>query len=381
MPVVAEADVMHPLLASLQRVDLTDDPGRARRVLVDILRTVDVVGGSGWSDDRSPFPGLRPFGVALHRAFFGRTEDVAQIAGLLRAPAESAGATPLLITGSSGCGKSSLVRAGLVPTLANEAEWWTLEPMRPGADPVAALVRELVAAANSLRIGWTPDNVRSRVLGGRLVDVVDDLLLSAPPPRRQRLLLVIDQLEELLTQTSTDDRAAFVALLRPALVGPLAGRRHPPTRVPEPGPARTGARLHDGSDLHAAAVAARSAALVITGPAQLAGIDVDDDLVVRLVADTADGDALPLLAYTLAQLTQGVSRGGSLSRERYNRLPASTSSASCSARSRSRSAGTRSSGSTPLRPDCRRQSSAPGGRWAGQPAFRGRRFAPAPRRG
>jgi hypothetical protein len=54
LPVVAEAGAMHPLLASLQRVDLTDDLDAARKALLDTLRGVDVAGGSGWSDDRSP---------------------------------------------------------------------------------------------------------------------------------------------------------------------------------------------------------------------------------------------------------------------------------------------------------------------------------------
>jgi hypothetical protein len=59
---------------------------------------------------------------------------------------------------------------------------------------------------------------------------------------------------------------------------------------------------------------------VIEGPARLAGITVADDLVVRLVEDTHSGEALPLLAFTLAQLTEGVGRGGQLSDARYDQL-------------------------------------------------------------
>ena len=51
---------------------------------------------------------------------------------------------------------------------------------------------------------------------------------------------------------------------------------------------------------------------VIEEPARLAGIGVDDGLVARLVADTDGGEALPLLAYTLEQLVDGVGRGGRL---------------------------------------------------------------------
>ena len=59
---------------------------------------------------------------------------------------------------------------------------------------------------------------------------------------------------------------------------------------------------------------------VIEGPADGPASIVDDDLVTRLVADTGGGEALPLLAYTLAQLADGVSRGGRLSTARYEQL-------------------------------------------------------------
>lgn len=59
---------------------------------------------------------------------------------------------------------------------------------------------------------------------------------------------------------------------------------------------------------------------VIEKPAQLAGIDVDDSLVDRLVDDTDSGEALPLLAFTLAQLAEGITRGGRLSSTRYDQF-------------------------------------------------------------
>ena len=60
--------------------------------------------------------------------------------------------------------------------------------------------------------------------------------------------------------------------------------------------------------------------LVVRGPAQRAGIAVDDELVARIVADTGGGEALPLLAFTLAELADGVGRGGELSADRYEKL-------------------------------------------------------------
>ena len=59
---------------------------------------------------------------------------------------------------------------------------------------------------------------------------------------------------------------------------------------------------------------------VIEGPARLAGLGVDPELVSRMVADTASGDALPLLAFTLEQLATGLPRGAALSPQRYDQL-------------------------------------------------------------
>ena len=54
----------------------------------------------------------------------------------------------------------------------------------------------------------------------------------------------------------------------------------------------------------------------------MAGIDVAEELVAQLVTDTDSGDALPLLAYTLAQLADGVGRGGRLLASRYEQVSA-----------------------------------------------------------
>jgi len=102
---------------------------------------------TAWPADRSPFPGLRPFDVDQCQVFFGRADDVGRLAELLRSPAEHAKGAALLVVGTSGCGKSSLVRAGLLPMLSGEPGWWALPPILPGAHPVAALARELATAA------------------------------------------------------------------------------------------------------------------------------------------------------------------------------------------------------------------------------------------
>src|SRR3954462_8617057 len=150
LPVQAEPGGRHPLLSSVQYVDMTADAAAARARVAAALLRIDAAGGAGWPDDRSPFPGLRALGTDEHSVFFGRSREVEQLAARLRSPAERADPALLLVVGPSGCGKSSLVRAGLLPGMAAEPEWWTLPALLPGAQPVAALARRLAGAARPL---------------------------------------------------------------------------------------------------------------------------------------------------------------------------------------------------------------------------------------
>jgi hypothetical protein len=122
LPLRAEPGVRHPLLDSVQNVDMTIDAAAARARVAEALLRVDAAGGYGWPDDRSPFPGLRPLDMDEHSVFFGRARELEQLATLLRSPAERADPAALVIVGPSGCGKSSLVRAGLLPVIAAELE-------------------------------------------------------------------------------------------------------------------------------------------------------------------------------------------------------------------------------------------------------------------
>ncbi|HWM59994.1 MAG TPA: TIR domain-containing protein [Pseudonocardia sp.] len=317
IPIMAEPDARHPFLSTVQHAALHDGPGIARAAVDEALRRVDAAGGSGWPDARSPFPGLRAFDTDQHRAFFGRGAEANELAELLRSPAQRADPAVLLVVGPSGCGKSSLVRAGLVPRMAEEPGWWTLPAVTPGADPVGSLVRELAGALDAVGVTMTMAEAHARVAEDGLVALVDELLHAAPTPRRRRLLVVIDQFEQLLTQTPAGQRERFAELIRPALDGPA---QFVATFRPE-----FLDQLLTSSELIGLGtrtftlrpLLTEMLPLVIEEPARLAGMEVSEELVGRLVADTGGGEALPLLAYALTQLAEGVGRGGQLSMARY----------------------------------------------------------------
>ena len=90
----------------------------------------------------NPFPGLRPFGTDEAHLFFGREGQSTELLRLLREHRF------LAVLGPSGSGKSSLVRAGLLPSLYGgfmraAGSDWRIAVMRPGSDPISRLAETL----------------------------------------------------------------------------------------------------------------------------------------------------------------------------------------------------------------------------------------------
>ncbi len=146
----------------------------------------------------NPFPGLRPFEPHESALYFGRDD---QIDELLERLAQS---RFLAVVGTSGSGKSSLVRAGLIPALqrghlAGGGSRWRVAMFRPGDDPLGGLAQEL---------GRPQDLIGRSSLG--LVEAARTLDAG------DKLLVIVDQFEELFRVRQLgpkDGAAAFVKLL------------------------------------------------------------------------------------------------------------------------------------------------------------------------
>jgi WD40 repeat protein len=323
LPVLIESGVSHPLLLTEQFTDFARDPATSRSALAEALRRIDAGAARGWPDGRSPFPGLTPFDSDSRRVFFGRSSEIQSLAARLRGPSSRADPAFHLVVGPSGCGKSSLVRAGVLPIMAEDEQWWTLAAIVPGRDPVLALAREFATQAARLGLPWTVESVLARLTASTttsLSPVVEDLLLAASQGRARSLLLVVDQAEELVTVTPPQQRLRFAQLLRGSLGGPLHVLG---TARPEALADLLASRELSGLPLQTFALRPldrEMLSVVIEEPARMAGIGIEPGLVARLVADTGSGDALPLLAFTLAHLADGVGRGGVMSMRRYEAL-------------------------------------------------------------
>ena len=277
----------------------------------------------------SPYPGLRPFESHEAGIFFGRERHTDRLLEILQRERF------LVVIGPSGSGKSSLVRAGLLPCLTmgslGSGSAWRIALLRPGDQPIRSLARallqpdvfgrDLVAPArfdDATNVALLTAELRRGPLG----------LLHATAAARERsdaaersfnLLVLVDQFEELFTYAEAsgeraDESEAFVNLM-------LAARAEPTARVYVALTMRTDflgncvrfAELPEAIN-YAQYLTPRltpaQMTLAIRGPAEVFGGSVEPTLVAELINTTGqNSDQLPLLQHALARMwTRAVER-------------------------------------------------------------------------
>ncbi|WP_438010887.1 protein kinase [Sorangium sp. So ce321] len=268
--------------------------------------------------DESPFAGLSSFQEADADRFFGRAQDLAGLVARLRSQ-------PLLaLAGASGVGKSSLVRAGVIPALKRSGEGWEALVMRPGREPLTALADLFSHPAVTL----STDSQALAAEGGAAARAAVVERLRAEPGllgaalrgwagrAQRRLLLFIDQFEELITLGApAEERAAFLACLEG-----IADDASSPLRVV----------LSVRSDFlermteHEHFMAAMTRGLVflrpmgreglreaLVKPVEAARHEIEDPAMVEGILDalSTTRGALPLLQFTAARLWEMRDRG------------------------------------------------------------------------
>ncbi|MGW2043809.1 nSTAND1 domain-containing NTPase [Streptomyces sp. NPDC001858] len=268
-----------------------------------------------WPRDRVPYPGLDAFDEDEAAVFFGREAQAAELTRRLHATATRPAERFLVLVGASGSGKSSLVRAGVMPRL-RERRWTVVPAFAPGADPLGALAAALAAASEGQepasavlrRLRQGPGALRaelSRLRGGRF----------------RRILLVVDQFEEVVTLAGERERAQFLEALRTCVDQDPAVRVLVTLRVD-----LLGRLLGTGqADLlqHPIAIGTLGRAQLVEAverPGALVGLRFESGVVDSIVSETGTDDALPLLAYLLQELYFASGPGGTVTEELYRRL-------------------------------------------------------------
>jgi hypothetical protein len=282
-----------------------------------------------------PYRGLAVFGEQDAAWFFGREAATGQV--LDRMSRHLAGAGLLVVSGASGAGKSSLLRAGVLPRIrqgglaaAPGAASWpylVLTPTRAPLDELALRVAVLAGTdASAVRRGLAADPdgfalpARQAALAWPLAPAGDPNGAVAerdqPPPQR-RLLLVVDQFEELFTQCAEEgQRRAFITALHAAATAGHGPDPSPAALVVLGVRADFEARCAIYPQLASAVqdrylvtpMTERQLRMAITEPAKRAGSTVDDDLTGLLLAEVRNGQpgtfgagVLPLLSHALDQ--------------------------------------------------------------------------------
>ena len=255
-------------------------------------RTADIV---------NPYKGLRAFEQTDGEDFFGRDREIERLIGRVADPSRSG--RFVAVVGPSGSGKSSLVKAGLVPALRRGAapgssSWFVVE-MVPGRYPFEALEDALLAVAFD-----PPASVLTLLTGeGGIARTVDRIL----PGDDSQLLLVIDQLEELFTHTDPSTANLFLSNLaasvnvrtsRLRLVCTLRADFYDrPLLHPD-----FGELLRTGTEV-ITPMSPSGLEHAIAGPARRVGVEVDQALVAEIVADVVERPAaLPLMQYALTEM-------------------------------------------------------------------------------
>lgn len=299
--------------------------------------------------ERAPYRGLAPLDGRDAAIFFGRDGEIAACMAMLQAMRMTPDERVLTLIAGSGAGKSSFLRAGLLPRLQFDDEvFLALDALRPAGGALSGdsgLAKALAGAAR--RIGmhspWTLGEVAARLQSdpGALRAMLATLqqraraaLGSDAAQRPPMVVITIDQAEELFAADAGPEAgqllAALAELIEPASRSPGDGADAPlvvfairsdhfELLQTSPRLATLKSRLYDGlRPLDRAHFKE-----VITGPARVstnAGrpIELDTDLIDRLLLDTAEGaDALPLLALALARLWRDRGAGGRLQLAHY----------------------------------------------------------------
>ena len=324
------------VLPRLQHVDLTKDPEQGFRRLAGGLRAkgLDPRDTFILNADRPPYPGLICFEEEDAAVFFGRDDEIFHSLEVLNHLWDKGAEEPrfVLFLGASGSGKSSLVRAGILPRLRKDpSKWLPLRPFRPQKNPLEELALVLAEGFKSLQQPRDWKEIRAELMVAAeaeppevkiLIDLSRDLQMAADRPEAT-VLLCIDQAEELLGSGASETAELFLRLLRATLENSdcelmaLATMRSDFLAEFQTHPALTGL---DYKDVLVNPMPLEKIPEIVEKPAQLVDVRFEPGLVSRLQADTATWQALPLLAFTLRQLYEQYGGDGLLEIEEYDAL-------------------------------------------------------------
>ena len=310
----AEAQLPSALSAVIRRATAEDLAVRFSSVELMVDAFMEALNGRGPApslgrgraplvERTNPYKGLRAFQEADSLDFFGRQRLVQHLIERLQQPGSTG--RLLAVVGPSGSGKSSVVRAGLLPAVRAGAipgsPQWFVTSMVPGVEPfkeLALALRRVATVAPGEGNEWVANDRR------RITGMVNRVLANDGDD----LLLIIDQFEELFTLCPNEaTRRQFIEGLVAAVTDPGSRLRVVLTLRADfyDHPLRYGAMagLLEAATAVVAPLAADELERAIVEPAARVGVGFEPGLVASIIGDVVDQPgALPLLQYALTEL-------------------------------------------------------------------------------
>ena len=294
---------------------------------------------------RSPYRGLLPLEAADAGIFFGREAPTIEVLDRIRGIKDDGASRLLVLLGASGAGKSSFLRAGLLPRLArDDRNYLVLSVIRPDKAAISGesgLLRALEAVFSDHCMVMPRADIRQAIEGGvatllpllqkLIARVVTGLVADDAQPSAPVLVLAIDQGEELFLTDGAVESAALLNLLReliaensPALLVIVTIRSDAYEQF-QTAKALEGVIQQPLSLIPMPRGAYQS---VIEGPTSRLKeterpLVIEPTLTQALLSDIEDGggrDALPLLAFTLERLYLEYGARGRLTLKDYDAL-------------------------------------------------------------
>jgi formylglycine-generating enzyme required for sulfatase activity len=292
----------------------------------------------------TPFPGLASFSDedADAALFYGRSREIAEALEALRQMRAAAERRPFVILGASGAGKSSLLKAGIIPRLRREAPaWLPLRAFRPGGDPLLnfaeALARSLADFGKVEAYGVIRDRLfdawskvdrdgndltpAGRAALEAALEAEGRKLRNAAGRSAATILISVDQAEE-MARADGDGGEALADYLRAAMVSATSWHLAFTIRADSFPELQSHRRFQNlearGYDLRTIPVFRFDS--VVEEPAKRYGVEVDHVLVDALMEDAPEGDALPMLAFALQRLWRQYAASGALTRDNYDKV-------------------------------------------------------------
>jgi WD40 repeat protein len=294
--------------------------------------------------DRAPYTGLPPMEEADAGIFFGREADIVRALDDLRGLARRGPPRLFVIEGASGCGKSSFLRAGLIPRLRRDSRSYlvlpTIRPEQAAIDGARGLVAALTAAF--AKAGAPRNRADLREVAGapeRLETALADLAGHATVPampgeaetRPPAVVVPIDQAEELFQSAGREQGRRLLGLLSTVIRSRSLRLVVVFTiRTDDYEPLQTAAEF-EGMAQHIfglAPIPIGRLGSIIEGPARRVTestltdrrLTIDPALVARLLQDLQQGaaaDVMPLCAFILERLWRDYGADGKLTLAEY----------------------------------------------------------------